>query len=78
MGRKKNNKYASVDPLYLEKQRESLRRTERKTVLFNKHELAAIDEYCQRYKLGSRSALIRKVLMEKVLQGLDESNPTLF
>lgn len=78
MGRKKKSRYTGVDPQYLEKQRESLRRVYRKSVLFNRQELAAIDEYCERYKVESRSALIRKTLMEKVLEGLDKSNPTLF
>lgn len=78
MRKKRKNKYAAVDPLYLDKQRQSLRRTCRKTVLFNQQELAAIDEYCRRFKVESRSALIRKSLMEKVLSGLEENHPTLF
>lgn len=60
------------------KKDESLKRNCRKSVLFNKHEIAAIDEYCKRFGLSSRSALIRKSVMECVLKGLDESSPTLF
>lgn len=77
--RKKSKKpNSSIDPGYLTKQRALLRRDSRKTVLFNKQELAAIDEYCRRFKVSSRSALMREALMEKVLAGLNENHPTLF
>ena len=75
---KKSKKYTGVDPLYLDRQRESLRHIHRKSVLFNSQELAAIDEYCKRYHVSSRSALIRKSVMEQVLSGLEESHPKLF
>lgn len=78
MARRKIKKYSRVDPKYLERQRESLRRIYRKSVLFNAQELAAIDEYCRRFGISSRSALIRKAVMHQVLGGLDKSHPTLF
>ena len=80
MARKKksNRKFSGVDPAYLDKQRESLRRIHRKTVLFNAQELAAIDTYCKRFKVSSRSALIRQAVMEQVLSGLEENHPKLF
>lgn len=70
--------FSGVDPAYLDKQRESLKRTCRKSILFNQKELAAIDEYCRRFKVSSRSALIRQAVMERVLEGLEENHPTLF
>ena len=75
---KKSKKYVGVDPLYLDRQRESLKRNHRKSVLFNSQESAAIDEYCKRFNVSSRSALIRKTVMEQVLSGLEESHPKLF
>ena len=74
----RKRKIAGVDPAYLEKQRASLKRTCRKSVLFNSKEIEAIDEYCRRFKVSSRSALIRQTVMERVLEGLDENHPTLF
>ncbi|MDD7552815.1 MAG: hypothetical protein SPK08_07650 [Candidatus Cryptobacteroides sp.] len=76
--KKKTRKYSAVDPGYLDRQKESLKRNCRKTVLFNAQELAAIDEYCTRFKVSSRSALIRKSVMEHVLEGLEKNHPTLF
>jgi len=78
MAKKKRNKYTGVDPDYLLKQKAALKRIYRKSVLFNEQELAAIDEYCRRFKVSSRSALIRKSVMENVLKGLEENHPTLF
>lgn len=69
---------SSVDPSYLDRQKDSLKRKYRKTTLFNEQELAAIDEYCRRFKVSSRSALVREALMERVLKGLEENHPTLF
>jgi len=78
MGKRKSNKTPGVDPAYFDKQKESLRRIHRKSVLFNDKELAAIQEYCRRFKVSSRSALIRQSVMERVLKGLEENHPTLF
>ncbi len=73
-GRKKTG----IDPRYHDKERAALRRSTRKTVFFNKKELAVLDEYCKRFGVKSRSALIRQATMEHVLQALDENHPTLF
>ena len=74
----KRKKQQGIEPDYLNRQRQALRRVHRKTVLFNDSELAAIDEYCRRFKVSSRSALIRQATLERVLKNLDESHPTLF
>ena len=75
---KKSKARSSVDPSYLDRQKASLKRKYRKSILFNEQELAAIDEYCRRFKVSSRSALVREALMERVLKGLEENHPTLF
>ena len=76
--KKTNRKFSGVDPAYLDKQRASLKRIHRKSVLFNAQELAAIDTYCKRFKVASRSALVRQAVMERVRAGLEESHPKLF
>lgn len=75
---KRSKKNQGVDPNYYARQKESLRRRHRKTVLFNDQELAAIDEYCRKFKVSSRSAIIRQATMERVLRALEENHPTLF
>ncbi len=75
MARKKNS---GVDPRYQDKERAALMRSSRKSVFFNKKELAAINEYCRRFGVRSRSALIRQATMEHILRELDENHPTLF
>ena len=64
-------KIPGVDPAYLEKQKESLLRKNRHVLLFNDREMAAVDEYCQRFKVRSRSALFREAIMTKILSELD-------
>lgn len=77
MGKRKT-KLSGVDPEYMEKQRASMRRVHRKAIYFNAQELAAIDEYCRKFKVSSRSALIRQATMERILEGLGDNHPTLF
>lgn len=76
MARKK--KIPGVDPAYLEKQKEMLLRRNRYMIYFNDSELAAIDEYCSRFKVHAKAALFREAIMSKVLSELDENHPTLF
>ena len=71
-------KKSGIDPRYLDKERAALKRSSRKSVFFNKKELAAIDQYCKLFGVRSRSALIRQATMEHILQALDENHPKLF
>ena len=66
MARKKK-KYSGVDPAYLDRQRDALKRKYRKSVFFNEMEISAIDEFCK-----------RSVVMDRILSELDKSHPTLF
>ncbi len=45
---------------------------------FNDSELAAINEYCTRFKVHAKSALFREAIMSKILSELEENHPTLF
>ena len=69
---------AKVDPDYLDREKASLKRVCRIPVLFNHKELSAIDEYCRRFKVSSRSAVIRQAVIERILSDLEENHPTLF
>jgi len=74
MARKKTG----VDPRYQDKERAALKRSYRKAVFFNKKEIEAIEAYCKKFGVRSRSALIRKATIEHVLRELDANHPTLF
>ena len=76
MTRKKRS--PGVDPAYLEKQRALLLRKNRHVLYFNDSEMAAIDEYCSRFKVHAKSALFREAIMSKILTELEENHPTLF
>ena len=55
-----------------------LRRTYRKTILFNEKEKAAIEGYCKKYGIKSKSAFIRNVVISHILVDIDENYPSLF
>lgn len=76
MARKKT--IPGVDPAYLDKQRALLLRRNRHVLLLSDSEMAAIQEYCTRFGVRSRSALFREAIMTKVLSELEENHPTLF
>lgn len=78
MAARKRRNIPNVDPDFLEKQKASLVRNHRQVILFNKKEMNAIDEYCRRFKIKSKSAMLRQVVMERILGDLDENHPTLF
>jgi len=77
MPRKMKN-IPGVDPAYLEKQKEMLLRKNRYMLYFNDSEVAAIDEYCSRFKVHAKATLFREAIMSKVLSELEENHPTLF
>ena len=76
MSRRKN--IPGVDPAYLEKQRIQLLRKNRYVLLFNDSEMAAIDEYCSRFKVHDKASFFREVIMSKILTDLEENHPTRF
>ena len=53
-------------------------RRHRQVIYLNDAELAAISRYSEKFKVRSRSALIRESVMLRVLTVLDENQPLLF
>ena len=74
--RKKANK--GVDPEYLKKQKEALVRRHRQVIYLNDSEMAAIAQYCEKFRVGTKTVLFREAIMEKVLSELEDNHPTLF
>ena len=71
-------KIPGIDPAYLEKQKEALLRKNRYVLYFNDNEMAAVNEYCSRFKVHAKAALFREAIMSKILSELEENHPTLF
>jgi hypothetical protein len=69
---------SGVDPEYLEKQKKALLRKNRYVLYFNDSEIAAIQEYCSRFKVHAKASLFREAIMSKLLSELEENHPTLF
>lgn len=57
---------------------DSLKRIHRKTILFNKREIQAIDHYCKKYKIKNKSKFMREIIISSILKKFDEDYPSLF
>ena len=75
---KKNKIKVSIDPEYLKKQKEALVRRHRQVIYLNDSEMAAVRQYCEKFRIDTKSVLFRKAIMEKILKELDDNHPTLF
>ncbi len=69
---------SGIDPEYLKKQKESLVRRHRQVIYLNDSEITAINQYCEKFRVGTKATLYREAIMEKVLSELDDNHPTLF
>lgn len=50
----------------------------RKVILFNEKELSAIEQYCNKFGIKSKSTLFRSIIIEHILKQADENYPKLF
>ena len=75
-GKKKVSR--GVDPEYLKKQKAALVRRHRQVIYLNDSEMFAIQQYCDKFGVGTKTVLFREAIMEKVLKELDDNHPTLF
>ena len=75
---KKKTAVTGVDPEYLKKQKAALVRRHRQIIYLNDSEMAAIRQYCEKFRVGTKAVLFREAIMEKVLKELDDNHPTLF
>ena len=78
MAKRKIKATGGVDPEYLKKQRASLVRKHRQVIYLNDSEMAAINRYCEKFRVGTKAVLYRKAIMEKILTELENNYPTLF
>ena len=78
MAGKRRKNTSGIDPEYLKKQKEALVRRHRQVIYLNDSEMAAIRQYCERFRVGTKAVLFREAIMEKILSELDDSHPTLF
>ena len=69
---------SGIDPEYLKKQKASLVRRHRQVIYLNASEMAAINQYCDKFRVGTKAVLFREAIMEKVLSELEDNHPTLF
>jgi len=57
---------------------ESLRRTNKKSLLLNDREKKVLDSYCKKYKITNQSKFMRETIITAILKHYDADYPTLF
>ena len=57
---------------------DNLKRINRQTICFNNHELAAINKFCNKYRINNKSKFMREAIITEVLKKFDEDYPSLF
>jgi hypothetical protein len=75
---KKRSKKGALPPDFLKQQKKSLVRKYRKTILFNEKEIFAIEQYCSRFNIKSKSAFFREAIISHILNQMDDNYPKLF
>ncbi len=75
---KNKKKKSGLEPSFMAKERMALKRRHRKTVFLNDRELALLNEYCHANKVKSKSALIRRIVIEELLTQMGKNPPSLF
>ena len=68
----------TLPPDFRSREQAALVRRNRVVVRLNDRELDALKRYQSTLKNKSRTAICREAILEKVLNGLDENQPTLF
>jgi len=66
------------DPESLRQKREASLRRHRKTILFNDKELEALELYCKKYKVISKTKFCREAIISTILKQFEEDHPRLF
>lgn len=67
-----------LSPEIMEREKVELVRRHRQVVLLNDREQAALDAYCRKFRIKSKTAAMRSIVMEKILFELEDNHPTLF
>lgn len=57
---------------------QKLRRVNRQQIMFNEHEMNAINNYCKKFKVGNKSKFMREAIITEVLRKFEDNYPTLW
>lgn len=68
----------TLPPDFVSREKDALVRRNRVVILLNDKELDALKRYQKTLKGKSQTSICREAVMEKVIAGLEENQPTLF
>ena len=61
-----------VKPNRKKQKDDNLKRRNRATICFNNHELAAINKFCNKYRVNNKSKFMREAIITEILKKFDE------
>jgi len=56
----------------------NLKRINKTSIAFNNHELKAIDQYCQQFRVRNKAKFMREAIITEVLRKFDKHHASLF
>jgi hypothetical protein len=74
----KKGRLKAADPEVIRQNREARIRKHRKTILFNDKEIEALEVYCKKYNVKSKTSFCREAIISTILKQFDEDHPKLF
>ena len=79
MGSKKSTKRKTALPLDFQGGRKNgLTRKYRKAILFNEREISAINQFCEKYGIRTKSAFFRSIIISHIMEQANDNYPKLF
>jgi len=60
------------------KPKDILKRKHRKAIVFNDKEMEAVELYCKKYKVKSKTKFFREAIISTILRQFEDDHPKLF
>ena len=78
MGRKSTKRKKALPLEFQGGRKAGLVRKYRKAILFNEREISAINQYCEKHGIRTKSAFFRSIIISHILEQADDNYPKLF
>lgn len=78
MGRKSTKRKTSLPMEFQGSRQAGLIRKYRKSILFNEREISAINQFCEKYGIKTKSAFFRSIIISHIMEQANDNYPKLF
>ena len=78
MGRKSTKRKTSLPMDFQGGRQAGLIRKYRKSILFNEREISAINQFCEKYGIKTKSSFFRSIIISHIMEQANDNYPKLF